>query len=629
MPTINFLQTFSTLVFVIGLFGGIFPPAITANEGHHAGGEVSSHIQMRKKHANSANLVDGFIQNVHTFSQNGTALFTQSQNPIQLLDTADTLRALIVFVKFKDDLAPGDPNVAFREWPLFENPNRLPAFAHHILASSPSPPFPDSSLTAYFYRQSMGKFLLYGEAYDSVLVSSRPEQYYHGRETGYGSLTKELLDKIDTYGFDFSKYDANNDNLIDHLFIVLRGDSQRDKKAFVWTGASCLDARCSGSIAGGGPTELPQYDGKSVDWNLSGSYILHRTPGNISPLIYHVRLMAHELGHDLWKPFFVHIPNNQRNDVPMSHNRRRGVDCISYVLMAGSGGAQDCQGSQTISAYERDLLGWIDCTNLVETTLNVVLGDLYTTSNCYKYKLDNEENGRAVYLSNLQRIGYFDQLRTGGTQGQFDLGLLRSTGLLAMLTDGRRVDVLPADNRLQLDIVNEAYDGDLFGPGTATQLTPWTRPNSNGYNRYPGRHQHSWIGIDNIRFQDQTSGTLLFDFHSDFRKTPVIREHSWMSSGLAGFQFDQPVRVKNGKTLTIETDVIFANGLEIDRQSKVVITEKGTLRLPSTSHIQMNAGAKIEVAGTLLLDALIQRSIDTHITKIDNGVIRSALVSGH
>lgn len=630
MPTINFLQTFSTLFLLSSLIWGISSHAITANEGPGIALEVFPVSQMRSEPVNTDKAPKQLSRHLTPPSQNGTAPIAVSQfSEPEINVQSDTLRALIVFTQFSDDKFPGDPNVAFREWPLFGNANQLPPFASHILATSPSPPYPDSSLTEYFYRQSLGQFVLYGEVYDSVIVSSHPEAHYHGRDTGYGTLTKELLDKIDAYGFDFSQYDANDDGLIDHIFVVLRGDSQRDKKTFVWTGASCLDARCSGTIAGGGPESLPQYDGKTVDWNLSGSYILHRTPGNIIPLIYHVRLMAHEIGHDLWQPYFVHIPPNQRNDVPMSHNRRRGVDCISYVLMAGAGGAQDCQGSQTISAFERDLLGWINCTELKETNKDVVLGDLYSTSDCYFYKLGDQRISPQVYLSNLQRVGYFDQLRRGGVNGQFDMGLLRSTGMLAMLRERNRADVIPADNHLQLDVVNEAYDGDLFSPETITQITPWTRPNSNGLNKYPGNHKNHWMAIDNIRYAGDEAGTMLFDYYADFRETPLIREDSWMSSGLSGFQFNAPVTVSNGKTLTIETDVTFGNDLQIGRQSKIIVTATGTLRLPSTTIVQMQAGAKIEVAGTLVLDALVQRSIDTHITKLDEGVVVSGLVTGN
>ena len=160
----------------------------------------------------------------------------------------DTLRALVVFVMFRDDDEPSHADLNYRDWPLFDDPGTLPAFAPHLLAPTPTPPFPDSSLTQYFYQQSLGRFVLYGDVYDSVMVSLQPEAAYHAPNGGYGHLTAEILDRIDAQGFDFSRYDHNGDGQLDYLFLTIRRDSKRDDKTFTYTGISCLDARCGGGI---------------------------------------------------------------------------------------------------------------------------------------------------------------------------------------------------------------------------------------------------------------------------------------------------------------------------------------------------------------------------------------------
>ena len=537
----------------------------------------------------------------------------------------DTLRALIVFTQFQDDLNAGDPAVFHRAWPLFENRSMLPKFARHILAPTPSPPFPDSSLTSYFYEQSNGQFVLFGEVYDSVLVSHHPEARYHRGQGGYGDLTVELLDRIDSNGFDFTRYDHNGDGLLDHVFVVVRGDSQRDARRFGWTGASCLDARCSGSIAGGGPRESPVYDGIEVDWNRSGSIIFHRTAGNIIPLVYHVRLMAHELGHDLWEPFFVHIPSLQSNDVPDTHNRGRGKDCIGYALMAGSGGAQDCQGSQTISAYERDLLGWIDCNLLVNTESDLRLGDLYTTSECYKLPL-GDGHERRLYLSNHQRIGYFDRLRRAGRHSQFDMGLLRTTGMLVMLANSYQVDVAPADNTMQLAVQNKAYEGDMFGPDTGSQLTPWTRPNINGFTRYPTNYAPRWAAIDNIRYSGDEAHTMEFDFFADFREAPVLREDSWFGREMEDYVFENRITITDGSALTIERHVSVAGELVVKAGSRMIITEGAELEMMEGSTLRLDLGARVIVEGTLVLDGLVHRHGNAIIQVGERGTLKNTTV---
>lgn len=521
---------------------------------------------------------------------------------------ADTLHALVVFVKFSDDMEPGDATLDYRGWPLFDDPTTLPAFARGLLAARPSPPFPDSSLTAYFHQQSQGRFVLYGDVHDAVMISQQPEAAYHAPQGGYGHLTAEILDRLDAEGLDFSRYDHNRDGRLDYLFVIIRRDSKRDDKTFVYTGISCLDALCGGRITAGRPRQELVYDGVRVDWVRSGSILLHRTPGNILPFFYHVRLMAHELGHDLWAAFFNHIPALYDNDVPHQSNRGQATRSLGYVLMAGAGGARDARGDELISAFERDLLGWIDCPVLAASQAGVRLGDLYTTSACTKIVLGGDAGGRVLYLTNRQRLGPFDRLRRGGRAGQFEMGLLRTTGLLAMLADGVRLDVLPADNTLDLAAHNNAYTGDLFGPATATQLTPWTRPNSNGYTRYPRGFAPGWHALDRIRHTGAAGGAMAFDYLEDFRQNPVIREDSWIGEETRGYTFTAPLVVTGASTLHLGTALSIANRLRVEPGATVLVEAGAEVTLPARSVIDLGLGARLIIEGRLILRGLLKQS---------------------
>lgn len=540
----------------------------------------------------------------------------------------DTLRALIVFTKFKDDVEPGDPNVYFRGWPLFDDPQSLPTFADALLAPTPDPPFVDSTLTAYFHQQSLGQFVLYGDVYDSVLVSLQPEAAYHRPNGGYGYLTAEILDRIDVAGFDFSRYDHNRDGLLDYLFLVLRRDAERDAKKFTFTGISCLDARCGGGITAGRPSgrDTLRYDGITVDWRSSGSIMINRTAGNIIPQRYYIRQMAHELGHDLWQPFYTHIPAITANDVPRTSNRsRRATNVLGYVLLAGAGGGLDARGDETISAFERDLLGWIDCTVLTEEQAAIHIADLYTTSACIKLPLGGSDAGRVLYLTNRQRLGPFDVLREGGIDTRYEMGQLRTTGLLAMLVDGIRVDVLPADNTLDLSVRNAAYEGDLWGPSTATQLTPWTRPNIHGYTHYPAAYEPSWQAIDNIRYIQNGDSTMAFDYHADFRQHTVFREESWIGDETAGYHFENEVVVERGTTLHLGTALTFADGLRVEAGATVLVDVNAQVTLGSDSVLDLARGATVVVRGRLQMDGLLQHRAGARLLTEDNGTISVSL----
>ncbi len=538
----------------------------------------------------------------------------------------DTLRALVIFVKFRDDALPGDPDLDYRGWPLFEDPTRLPLFARALLAPSPFPPYPDSSLTAYFHQQSNGHFLIFGDVLDSVMVSRYPEARYHRPEGGYGDLTQEVLDRLDAEGMDFSRYDYNADGRIDHLFFILRRDSRRDALDFEWTGISCLDARCGPGPAAGAPAPALSYDGRRVDWNTSGSYIINRTPGNILPYWYTVRMMAHELGHDLWAPFFVHLPAISRNDVPLKSNRSRGTTSIGYALMAGAGGGKDCRGNETISAFERDLLGWIDCIPLARDATAVRLTDLYTTGACFTLTVAGPQEPRRLYLSNLQRLGPFDRLHRAGKNPVYDAGLLRTTGLLVTLAEATRYDVLPADNTLDLSTRNAAYEGDLYGPPSFTQITPWTRPNLSGYTRYPPGFAPDWQAVDDIRYAGDASRTLTFDVHADFRLRPVIRQDSWIGSETKGYVFRVPFRVTGRSTLVLDTPLTFAGTLRLDAGTTVVLDAGADVTLATGSVLDLKAGTTLHVKGVLTLDGWIKRSPGARILVSEGGTLRTHLL---
>ena len=539
----------------------------------------------------------------------------------------DTLRALVVFVMFRDDDEPDDAALNYRDWPLFDDPSRLPFFAPYLLASTPTPPFPDSSLTQYLYQQSQGRFVLYGDVYDSVLVSLQPEAAYHAPHGGYGHLTTEILEHLDAQGFDFSQYDHNGDGQLDYLFLTIRRDSKRDDKTFVYTGISCLDARCGGGITAGRPRDTLTYDGLRIDWRGSGSIIMHRTPGNIIPLFYHVRLMAHELGHDLWAAFFNHIPALSDNDVPFQSNRGRATNTIGYALMAGAGGAWDARGDEIVSAFERDLLGWIDCDRLTASRNDVRLGDLYTTSDCAKITLDGDHGGRVLYLTNRQRLGVFDRQRRGGRDGQFEMGLLRTTGLLAILADGVRLDVLPADNTLDLSPTDASYSGDLFSPITAPQLTPWTRPTINGHTIYPPGFIPSWQALDRIRYTGAPGGEMAFDYVEDFRHRPVIRSESWIGDETRGYTFDAPLVITDTSTLHIETTLTIAQRLRVEPEATVRIEAGADVTLTTGSVLDLGRNATVIVEGHLRLDGLLKRSPTARLLKRGDGTISATVAA--
>jgi M6 family metalloprotease-like protein len=380
------------------------------------------------------------------------------------------VRALVVWVRFADDVAVHEnPSTeAARDW---MEPDSLPEFANEIISPTVNQP---SGLTQYFLDQSRGQLRLTGRSFPEVVVAAHNELDYRQADgtLDQARLTQEILEHIDLDPrIDLREFDADYDGFLDYLFVVVR--SLRQSKLYPSNAAGVSDL--------GYTSPEPELAGQtlSVSQDASGSYIRYGSAGNIFPRIDLVRLMAHELGHDLWLAY-VHLrPVAPAPGIPPFAERQ-----VGYALMAGG---SDARGDETISAYERDLLGWIDCQPLtVDTT--VVVRDLYSSAaeNCYTYPAPagSRSPERLIYLSARFRVGPFDRMLTNtSAAAASDQGLM-DTGLLVMATEpGGRTGPVPRDQGLTLSNHAIDYAGDLFQPGD--RLTPWTRPNSSGYLTFP------------------------------------------------------------------------------------------------------------------------------------------------
>jgi M6 family metalloprotease-like protein len=478
---------------------------------------------------------------------------------------------LTVFVRFQDDTNLDSGCRAGRGWPLTadDSVEPLPRYAHSLFATDPHPPFPDSSATEYFYRQSNGGLILFGDVFPRVVVSKHEAAFYRkGAGRGYGYLASEVFDTIDEE-VDFARYDTNpKDGIVDHVFLMVRKDT-----AGTFTGVADL---AGADRVRGRPEDNIVVDGLRIDWTSSGSFIYNERPGHIISQSYMVRMVAHELGHHIWNPrgvFGNHIPAIRGNDVPGNND-----EAIGYVLMAGRGGGADARGDLLISAPERDAVGWLEpiiLSPLTDTLQTIQLHDLYTSGEAVRVDVPPPDGRERVsfYLANRQRQGWFDQYRLDAPAGchPYEMGLLRTTGLLIQLTMWRRgrmaLDVLPADNTLELSIENATYDGDLFGRNSAVQITPLTTPSTALPNGSP-----TWFALDEIRESADNDGSIHFVFVPDFRRHTVVREDSHIGPRHGRVAIPGDLRVTNQSVLRIEEDGVLRviGDLQIDPGSRVV-----------------------------------------------------------
>ncbi len=528
--------------------------------------------------------------------------------------------ALVFFVQFRDDDVDGICSRGNEEW---RSTTTRPTFADHLLAPTPTPPFADSSLTAFYYTQSRGNFTLYGDVFSYVTKLDeadyrRPDANPDRNELDRGKLAKEIFDYFNPI-IDYSDYDANDDGYLDHAFFVLRLLSN-------------LTIYYQGSTSGisdiGFEHKGSDYDGVYIHSGYSGSFNKY---GRVNPQRGLVGLLAHEFGHDLWNSrgyIANHLPALSGNAVPYiappgfePTARYRDASAyadrmVGYAHMVGAGSGTEKVTGGYLSAFERALVNltenpdkrWIECDEMADGQ-TYELGDLFTEGDCRRIVLGGPDPVDELYVSNLQRASYFSKLDT--VQSQISdacpgCHLLESgqptTGLLVERTQRRfdttlplryssKRDIVPGDNALGgvgscQGIIGvgstreEHFAGDLWRPEERHQLSPWTRPNVYGYTfgadvppaiRASGHHV-----LDDFRYAPGPASNrpIRFDYHRDALAldTFYVRDDSWMDAASDGLAFDGTVVVTAGATLYIGdgVDVTFEGGLIVEPGAQVV-----------------------------------------------------------
>ncbi len=512
--------------------------------------------------------------------------------------TGDVVRALVVFVRFRDDNQELTGCIERdRQWLL---PDQLPDFADYVLSEYATPPFNEKSLTDYFYQQSNGHLTLFGSVFPDVVVTSGSESDYGVGGVNVRLLTPEILKTVDDDPrVDLSDYDADEDGYLDKVVFVIRrmrGPGFRAGRSTVRSGIAFTGYS---SIQ---PEFGRQGSKKMFDAGHSGVYVHYGNPGNIFPDLNLTRLMAHEVLHTIWEPFHVAAIGG-RTGVPAS-----APATIGFQLMAGLG---DQGGSLTLSAAERHMIDsrWINCVRLLEDGA-IRITDLYTanTSNCfYVHVRDTLGEVGSLYLSNRQQISYFDLLRSescGLTRS--DHGLM-TTGLLATKVDSEgRVSTIAADNSLELSIQSEAYDGDMFGSSAASQLTPWTRPNIHGMNGYPDGFvldSEAFPAIDQIRSSGESGRAMTFNFLQDFRRQPVFRSDSQIGPESAGLEIVGPASIAEDREVRVTTEISVRGSLTV-RRGGVLVVETDALLTVDT--LVLARGSFLQIDGSVLVLGLLQ-----------------------
>lgn len=563
------------------------------------------------------------------------------------ISTTGNFRAIVAYVRFADDTRPWTtcgPN----DWPANAP---MPAGGHRLLDSLTVDTFDDpESLTSYFLEQSSGAFRVYGDEYgvtvgneEDYLDCTNPNSdscfNYNKTSPTRPNITRDIFQYLQTvHGVDFSQYDADSDNRLDHLFVVIRTSGQRvvnDTTTFSLGIANCPDACASGESSVGNP--IGNYN-VIVDNQYSGSFNLFQS---IEPLRDNVLLLAHEMGHDIWggdhlRPFprLASSPGNGAPFFSPDGTAGAGDRYVSHALMVSRGNSAGrvwenhmtsaAERAYVASTISNSALKWITCPAPTNGA-TYSLGDVQTTGGCLALGVGGSgTNIRELYLSNMQRSSPFNEMRypivnPGGGPclvcAPIEWGT-PTTGLVVEYvsrTENSRTqwerDIVPADERLSdfglfpgcglyqsvAPTAEEAADGDFWRPGIDRQLTPWTRPNVFGHHDLTtvsadalatGLH-----AIDDIR--SGTGGQIKFEYYQQYPSQPIanVRRDWWVTTTADNLAIFNELRVEAGVTLTVEP------GAHLTLNGNLVVEPGGRLDLRGT--LRFGPAAALIVQGNM------------------------------
>lgn len=365
---------------------------------------------------------------------------------------------------------------------------------------------PTNSMKDYFEKNSGYQNGISGISINAVvspIVTSAYNMTYYGADiteidtngTQYiNEMAREAVQLLESQGFDFSGFDTNSDNIIDHLFIIHAGNGQENTRVTndIW----------------------------SHRWDISngeqiGNTSLYAFNYATVPETGTLGVFCHEFAHDLGLPDLY--------DTDGATNGNTEGAGRWDIMASGSWNGPDNDGTcpANLSAWSKYYLGWLTPNNVSsETTLFLTNND-GNNNVAYKIWTDANINGNEYYLVEYRRKLSYDSYLPG-------------EGILIWHIDKEVVDALISMNKVnafsgRLGVELEQADGDwdLWVPrnrGDDGDPFPGSSSNRN-FNAVPFYLNYSNIDTNSFSYVDicniTTSGiTASADYYFRIR-TPL------------------------------------------------------------------------------------------------------------
>ena len=249
----------------------------------------------------------------------------------------------------------------------------------------------------YFKDCSYGKFTPVFDVVGPIKLPKAHDVYGAGNDR-MDLLLADACSAVDGM-VDFSKYDANNDGIVDLVYIIYAGHSANtsgNKDTNIWPK--------SGTI-----TISNKFDGKSirrygVSNELNGS---EKTSKN-NKKINGIGLFCHEFSHTLGLPdiYAYRTPAENQDDQGMEY----------WDLMDGGPSVYNGMIPPSYLAWEREVMGWMKIDELKDSCN---IKNLKTIDNGGKaYKIVNPNNSNEYIVLQSMQKGAWNQGWGDGTYGK-------------------------------------------------------------------------------------------------------------------------------------------------------------------------------------------------------------------
>ena len=249
----------------------------------------------------------------------------------------------------------------------------------------------------YFKDCSYGQFTPFFDVVGPIKLPRKHAIYGAGNDR-MDLLLADACATVDDL-VDFAKYDANNDGIVDLVYIIYAGHSanyRNNKVSNIWPK--------SGTV-----TISDTFDGKSirrygVSNELNGS---DKTSKN-NRKINGIGLFCHEFSHTLGLPdiYAYRTPAEDQDDQGMEY----------WDIMDGGTGVRGGRVPASYLAWEREVMGWM---NIDELKKDSSIENLKSIDNGGKaYKIVNPNNSNEYIVLQSMQKGAWNQGWGDGTYGK-------------------------------------------------------------------------------------------------------------------------------------------------------------------------------------------------------------------